>query len=1814
MFVGVGAWAETETIQFSTWTPALENGVQYSDPFVKGDVSVTFSGGANDGKYYTTGTGIRTYGNGSVTVSAGTNTITKIVFTFSGASYAPDSNATWDPSAGTVTTGATTTWEGSATSVKVTRPSASGHWRLQKVVVTYTAAASNKVATPSFDPDGGTFFNSQDVTISCSTSGATIQYSTDGSSWQNYSSAINLTETTTLYAKATKANMDDSNVANATFTKATVMTVAEAITYIGNLGTSTSPEDVYVKGIISQIDSYNSNYHSITYWISDDGGTTNQMEVYSGLGLDGANFSALTDLTLGDQVIVKGKVKKYNGTPEFTQNSWIVQLTQTTLADPELAYNPTTVDLNVGDAFTAPTLSNPHNLALTYESSNTAVATVAADGTVTLGNGTGATTITASFAGDATYHAGSASFTLTVTDPNAPGTENNPYNVADAITYIESLGTSTSPVDVYVSGIISQVDSYSNGAITYWISDDGATTTQMEVYKGKGLNGDEFTAKEDLAVGDEVTVCGKVKMYTNSNGSTPEFDSGSKLTAFNRPASDTRMETHIVFLKGQGSAQEEQIPSGTTIEMTVGDDVVFTPARMAVYNSLDQEIIKVTTQGEITYSVDNTELGSVNNLSGEVTLVSGATGTLKVTAEYAGSEEYKPCTGYYTLKVKPAQVTPTGTGDEITYSFVGVESTSYTPWTDKTGTSGAVYAGKTAGGNTSVQMRSSGSDCGIVTTTSAGKVTFVTVDWNDATSPSRTLDIYGKNEPYSAASDLYDSTTQGTLLGSICIDDGVDQLAITGDYAYIGIRSNNGALWCNKITIYWETSASTAVATTTTIDASGITNTDLNNGTAAGSLSAAVALASDGSPISGATVTWSSSDPTVATIDADGVVTLGAAGTTTITVTYAGVSGQYESSSDTYELTVTDSGSSTATGDYVKVTSDTDLTDGEYLIVYEDGSLAFDGSRDPLDASQNTISVTIAADNTIASSATVDAATFTIDVAAGTIKSASGYYIGQATDNNGLKADAETALTNTISIDADGNAVIEASGGPFLRYNKNSGQERFRYFRSSTYTSQQPVALYKKNTAPDTRTATTVTLDPATASYDVVLGDAFTAPTATLDPAAAGTLTYTSSDEKVAIVDAYGVVTILAAGTTTITAQFAGNDEYKPSQASYTIVVTAPATVYTTIQELQENATSTATEFTMQMTDIYVTAIRDNQAWISDGTYGALIYTSGHGLTAGEKLNGTITGKLVLWNGATEITNFDGSALTKTSETLDPVDDMSISAVSIINQSMPIYLTDLTYNATDGTFVDDENEAIAFYDQFHTGVTLVDGHIYDVTGLIVYYNKLQLAPLTAESVVDQNPVAVEAPVFDPAGGTYDADQTVTITCATAGATIYYTLDGTDPTTASEEYTTPIAITATTTLKAIASDGTNTSTITEATYTINKADVPYAKNIGSNYFVMARSLDDLETGDKVLIASNVAHKAVYKQNNNNRSAYDFPYTPYQYGNFARLSDDDLNYLEQFIVVREGNYFYFYATSEAYKGYIYAASSNSNQLKTKDTRDDNAKAAITIDDVTGDATIKFQGTNSRNTLRYNPNGNNPIFSCYAETSTTGSLPQIYVEVEDQTIEGTPEMVSMVVDAPDGSSWMTWVAPYDMALPMTDDSGLEAYIVTLNAAQNDATFVRVYNVPANTPIILHAPTEGDYVLDLAPTGTEMEDVSANVLQISDGYNAVGDFDEDAKTATVYVLWFLDTDGDDTTDDELGFYPLENGLALEAGKAFIKLDGSSPAKFFDVNFGDATGINAISADGSALNGTIYNMAGQRVTNPTRGIYIVNGKKVLIK
>ncbi len=144
---------------------------------------------------------------------------------------------------------------------------------------------------------------------------------------------------------------------------------------------------------------------------------------------------------------------------------------------------------------------------------------------------------------------------------------------------------------------------------------------------------------------------------------------------------------------------------------------------------------------------------------------------------------------------------------------------------------------------------------------------------------------------------------------------------------------------------------------------------------------------------------------------------------------------------------------------YQKVENSASFT-GDCLIVYEEGGVAFDGSLTSLDATSNYVAVTIS-EGVIEYTTALGASEFNIN-ASGHILSKSGYYIGNTSNDNALKTSTETQYTNSVSVSSGDAAIVSA--GTYLRYNAVDNQKRFRYYKSTSYTNQQPVAIYEKVT------------------------------------------------------------------------------------------------------------------------------------------------------------------------------------------------------------------------------------------------------------------------------------------------------------------------------------------------------------------------------------------------------------------------------------------------------------------------------------------------------------------------------------------------------------------------------------------------------------------------------------------------------------------------------------------------------------------------------------------------------------------------------
>lgn len=275
-------------------------------------------------------------------------------------------------------------------------------------------------------------------------------------------------------------------------------TVAEAIALI-KAGTAPSTA-VCVKGKITAVTFFNATYSSLSYNIADEG-SSEVIEVYSGKGKDGANFSSKDDLKVGQTVVVKGIVKA------FTKN----------------------------------------------------------DGTIVNEIDKNSTIISIENAGTTTPD----------TPATGKGSLSDPYNVAEAIAAIKA-GTAPT-TQVYLTGIISDVAFYNDQykSITYYISDDGKSK-DMQVYSGKGLNGADFASKEDLKVGQKVTILGKIMKFVDKNkNEIMEVDKTSS----------------IVKIEGEGTGGGEVKPDPETPDTPAGGNIDMTDATIQSGKSGDVELV-----------------------------------------------------------------------------------------------------------------------------------------------------------------------------------------------------------------------------------------------------------------------------------------------------------------------------------------------------------------------------------------------------------------------------------------------------------------------------------------------------------------------------------------------------------------------------------------------------------------------------------------------------------------------------------------------------------------------------------------------------------------------------------------------------------------------------------------------------------------------------------------------------------------------------------------------------------------------------------------------------------------------------------------------------------------------------------------------------------------------------------------------------------------------------------------------------------------------------------------------------------------------
>lgn len=208
------------------------------------------------------------------------------------------------------------------------------------------------------------------------------------------------------------------------------------------------------------------------------------------------------------------------------------------------------------------------------------------------------------------------------TTPDTPttgkGSESDPYTVAEAIAAIKA-GAPTS--EVYVTGIVSDVYFYSDQykSLSYYISDDGKSK-DMQVFSGKGLNGADFTSKDDLKVGQKVTIKGIIKAFNKNGTDIMEIDKNSTIVKIEgegtggevtpKPDTPDTGNGKITF------ADDHRTLTLENSNATAGESVSFDFTAQNYENQTDMTTIKLSDGTTITFDANGETNGSKYYTSG----------------------------------------------------------------------------------------------------------------------------------------------------------------------------------------------------------------------------------------------------------------------------------------------------------------------------------------------------------------------------------------------------------------------------------------------------------------------------------------------------------------------------------------------------------------------------------------------------------------------------------------------------------------------------------------------------------------------------------------------------------------------------------------------------------------------------------------------------------------------------------------------------------------------------------------------------------------------------------------------------------------------------------------------------------------------------------------------------------------------------------------------------------------------------------------------------------------------------------------------
>ncbi|MDD5988096.1 MAG: hypothetical protein PUC38_01240 [Bacteroidales bacterium] len=725
-----------------------------------------------------------------------------------------------------------------------------------------------------------------------------------------------------------------------------------------------------------------------------------------------------------------------------------------------------------------------------------------------------------------------------------------------------------------------------------------------------------------------------------------------------------------------------------------------------------------------------------------------------------------------------------------------------------------------------------------------------------------------------------------------------------------------------------------------------------------------------------------------------------------------------------------------------------------------------------------------------------------------------------------------------------------------------------------------------------------------TKSFEAEVGGTFTAPT--LTGVKDGGVTYASSDEAVASVDANGAVTINGMGLAKITASAEANATYKAGSDSYDIYVYDSGTIEkmktyitsSTAKDIYFNLTSTAV----------VTYASTNYAYMEDNNAGIYIYKSGHGLTAGNSFTGKVKATGTLYKELYELTSFTPADAAGTADI--PVSDWTIKELLEsantgykMAESMRVKLTGVTAaTSATGTTCTIELEGYSTTLSLFNSLSVIAGGVYDITGYPYNNNGTWQFRVYEESCLEQKGGKTAATVtFAQESYSVQTNGEITVSATTnSTADIVYSISPADENVLIDAKTGDIVVGATTgtyTITAsVAENESYTSASADCTLTVNAPAPPSYNITAPTYYKKITSNDELAVGGTYLIVCEGEKKGLSES---------VATTDYTQGENNTITNETAATLGEFELVNTNES---YGDAPLYQFAInnnYLHGTTSTTLSMKNTIANETKWTIDFDE-SGNVNITNYATIVANDTRlvyFNKDGNYIRHYLKSKVSASNYIPvQLYQKVTDLAISTlTNGYATFVTDVP-------YVMP----------KGACGYAVTVAPQAGVITKTEAYTegsqVPAQTALLIGGASGTNYYPAVLKENVAASYTGENYME---GARTAGGLTSSLRGVDVYYYKLALNSA-----SKPGFYyGAADGAAFQLTKpttAYLAVPQNiTPVNGYLIDFeGETTGIDSIGQTDGNADGAIYNLNGIRMAQPLRnlpkGVYVVNGKKVI--